>query len=204
VTGMETVMQTGMTTGILLYDDTEELDWAGPWEVFTMASRDVDSVVTIAERPGPIHCRKGLRVLPDHTFEDAPALDVLVVPGGQGSRQEVSNPVLLDWIAEVAPGCAWVTSVCTGSFLLHAAGPARGKRVTTHWASIERFRAEGDVTVLEHVRYVRDGNLVTAAGVSAGIDMALWVVGQAYGVEHARFTQRAIEYDPAPPYQADV
>jgi transcriptional regulator GlxA family with amidase domain len=194
----------GITTGIVLYDDTEELDWAGPWEVFTMAARDEDSVVTIAETPGPIHCRKGLKVLPDHTFDDAPALDVLVVPGGQGSRREVDNPVLLDWIAKVAPGCAWVTSVCTGSFLLHAAGPARGRRVTTHWASIDRLRAEGDVTVVEQVRYVRDGNLVTAAGVSAGIDMALWVVGQVYDVEHARFTQRAMEYEPAPPYQADV
>jgi transcriptional regulator GlxA family with amidase domain len=194
----------GITTGIVLYDDTEELDWAGPWEVFTMAARDEDSVVTIAETPCPIHCRKGLKVLPDHTFDDAPALDVLVVPGGQGSRREVDNPVLLDWLAKVAPGCAWVTSVCTGSFLLHAAGPARGRRVTTHWASIDRLRAEGDVTVVEHVRYVRDGNLVTAAGVSAGIDMALWVVGQAYDVEHARFTQRAMEYEPAPPYQADV
>lgn len=194
----------GLTIGILLYDDTEELDWAGPWEVFTMAARDGDSVVTIAEGPGPIHCRKGLRVLPDHTFDDAPALDVLVVPGGLGSRIEVDNPVLLDWIASVVEECTWITSVCTGSFLLHAAGPARGKRVTTHWASIDRLRAEGDVTVLEHVRYARDGNVVTAAGVSAGIDMALWIVGQVYDVEHARFTQRAMEYEPAPPYQAEV
>jgi transcriptional regulator GlxA family with amidase domain len=193
-----------ITTGILLFDQAEELDWAGPWEVFTMARRDDDRVVTVAARPDPVRCAKGLRVLPDHTFEDAPALDVLLVPGGRGSRIEVHNPVLLDWIAAVAPGCTWVTSVCTGAFLLHAAGPARHKRVTTHWASIESLRALPDVTVVEHARYVRDGNVVTSAGVSAGIDMALWLVGQMYGIDHARFTEHAMEYDPAPPYRALV
>ena len=190
----------GFTTGILLFDDAEELDWAGPWEVFTMARRAGDEVVTVAGSLAPVRCAKGLRVLPDHTFADAPALDVLVVPGGAGRRREVDNPVLLDWIRTVAPGCTWVTSVCTGAFLLHAAGLAAGKRVTTHWRSIEELRGLPDVEVLEEIRHVQDGNLVTAAGVSAGIDMALWVVGQLYGVEHARGTQRAMEYDPAPPY----
>jgi len=190
----------GITTGILLFDGAEELDWAGPWEVFTMARTEGDSVVTIAESLDPVRCAKGLRVLPDHTFADAPALDVLVVPGGQGTRREVDNPRLIEWIAEVATGCTWVTSVCTGSFLLHRAGPARGKNVTTHWASIERLRAEGEVTVHEGVRHVQDGNLVTAAGVSAGIDMSLWLVGQLSGIDHAKLTQRAMEYDPEPPY----
>ena len=193
-----------ITTGILLFDQVEELDVVGPWEVFTMARTEGDAVVTIAESLDPIHCAKGMRVLPDHTFDDAPALDVVIVPGGQGTRTEVDNQVLLDWIAKVAPGCTWVTSVCTGAFLLHRAGPAAGKRVTTHWASIDRLRDEGNVTVHERVRYVRDGNLVTSAGVAAGIDMALWVVGQIYGVEHARVTQYAMEYEPAPPYTALV
>jgi transcriptional regulator GlxA family with amidase domain len=190
----------GFTTGILLFDDAEELDWAGPWEVFTMARQEGDEVITVAQSLAPVRCAKGLRVLPDHTFADAPALDVLVVPGGSGRRREVDNPELLDWIRAVAPGCTWVTSVCTGAFLLHAAGLAVGKRVTTHWRSIEELRSLPDVEVLEAIRHVQDGNLVTAAGVSAGIDMALWVVGQLYGVEHARGTQRAMEYDPAPPY----
>lgn len=193
-----------ITTGILLYDEVEELDFAGPLEVFGMARTEGDSVVTIAERLDPVRCAKGLRVLPDFTFEDAPALDVLVVPGGWGSRREAENKVLLDWIATVAPACTWVTSVCTGTFLLHAAGPARGKRLTTHWSSIGRLRELPETTVHENVRYVRDGNVVTAAGVSAGLDMALWVVGQIYGVEHARVTQYAMEYDPAPPYAALV
>ncbi|MGZ7019388.1 MAG: DJ-1/PfpI family protein, partial [Acidimicrobiia bacterium] len=184
---------TAITTGILLFEGAEELDWAGPWEVFAMACREGDSVVTIAESPEPVRCAKGLRVVPDHTFGDAPELDVLVVPGGGGTRREVHNQVLLDWIAAVEPGCTWVTSVCTGVFLLHAAGPARHKQVTTHWASIERLRDVGEVTVLEQVRHIQDGNVVTAAGVSAGIDMALWLVGRLYGIDHAKFTQRAME-----------
>ena len=112
--------------------------------------------------------------------------------------------MLLEWLAKTAARCRWVTSVCTGSLLLHAAGPARGKRVTTHWGFIEGLRKRGDVTVLDDVRYVRNGNLVTAAGVSAGIDMALWLVGQLHDPETARKVQRYIQYAPAPPYTAEV
>jgi transcriptional regulator GlxA family with amidase domain len=192
------------TTGILLFDGAEELDFAGPWEVFTMARTDGDRVVTIAERPEPVRAAKGLRVHADHTLADAPALDVLVVPGGEGTRREVDNGALLDWIKSAAAECTWVTSVCTGSFLLHAAGLVASGRVTTHWAMIDDLRKRGDVTVLEDARYVRDGKVVTAAGVSAGIDMALWIVGQLYSVPHARAVQRFMEYDPAPPYAAEV
>ena len=194
----------GITTGIVLFDGAEELDWVGPYEVFTMGRREGDTVVTIAEHERPIVGAKGLRVLADHTFADAPSLDILVVPGGRGSRVERVNPAMLDFVGRVAPTCEWVTSVCTGAFVLEAAGPARGKRVTTHWAAIEELRglAPG-LTVLEGERWVVDGQLVTSAGVSAGIDMALWVLGQATSVEHARTTQYLMEYDPAPPY-ADV
>jgi transcriptional regulator GlxA family with amidase domain len=195
----------GITTGIVLFDGAEELDWAGPYEVFTMGRREGDTVVTIAEHERPIVCAKGLRVLADHTFVDAPPLDILLIPGGRGSRVERENPAMLDFVRRVAPGCDWVTSVCTGAFVLEAAGPARGKRVTTHWAAIEELRglAPG-LTVHEGERWVVDGNLVTSAGVSAGIDMALWVLGQATSVEHARTTQYLMEYDPAPPYADSV
>ena len=109
------------------------------------------------------------------------------------------------WLAEVAPSCQWVTSVCTGSLLLHGAGLLDGKQITTHWGFIEQFRERApELEIRENVRYVRDGNLVTAAGVSAGIDMSLWLVGQIWGVDHARGTQRFMEYDPAPPYAADA
>jgi transcriptional regulator GlxA family with amidase domain len=200
-------MSSPYTIGILLFEDAEELDWAGPYEVFGMATamNDDARVVTIAETAGPIRCFNGLRVLADHEFGDAPKVDVLVVPGGQGTRKEVDNPALVEWIAKVAPGCEWVTSVCTGSLLLHGAGLTSGKRITSHWGYIDTFRERApDVTILERVRYVRDGNLVTAAGVSAGIDMSLWLVGQLFDVAHARKTQKMMEYDPAPPYTAEV
>lgn len=195
------------TIGIVLFPDAEELDWAGPYEVFGMATTPVEGarVVTIAETADPVTCFNGLRVLADHTFADAPELDVVLVPGGQGTRKEVDNPVMIDWLAKVAPRCEWVTSVCTGTLLLQGAGLIDGKRVTTHWGFVESLRERApETTVLEKVRYVRDGNLVTAAGVSAGIDMSLWLVGQIWDVEHARATQRFMEYDPAPPYSADV
>lgn len=195
------------TIGILLFDDVEELDFVGPWEVFSATAQQLfpdDRVVTIAQESRPIRCAKGLRVLPDFAFATAPPLDVVLVPGGLGTRREVSNPTLIGWLREVGQRCQWVTSVCTGALLLHEAGFAKGRRVTTHWAFVETLRQRGDVTVLEHRRYVRDGNVVTAAGVSAGIDMALWLVGQIYGIDVARKVQRGIEYDPAPPYAAEV
>jgi transcriptional regulator GlxA family with amidase domain len=199
--------------GILIFDDAEELDFVGPWEVFTMANEvavrekiepPFDPLM-IAQRSAPVRCRKGMIVTPHAATADCGKLDILLIPGGQGTRREVSNTVLLEWIAETAAGCQWVTSVCTGALLLAAAGPARGKRVTTHWGFVEQLRARGEVAeVLERVRYVRDGNLVTAAGVSAGIDMALWLVGQIRDPDFARKVQRAMQYDPAPPYSAAV
>ncbi len=193
------------TIGILIYDDVEELDFVGPWEVLTPkpALAERNRVLTIAESDGPVRCSKGLRVLPDTSFADAPRLDVLLVPGGKGSRSE-GRGVLIDWIRKVAPQLTWLTSVCTGAFLLQEAQLLEGKRVTTHWAFIENLRGRGGFSVLENRRFVRDGNLVTAAGVSAGIDMALWLMGQLHGVDVARKVQRLIEYDPAPPYSADV
>jgi transcriptional regulator GlxA family with amidase domain len=196
----------GITTGILLFEDFEELDAVGPWEVFTVARQlfPENRVVTIARTREPVRAAKGMRVLPDHSFADAPELDVLLVPGGQGTRREVGKPELIDWLRKAGASCTWVTSVCTGALLLHEAGFAKGRRVTTHWGFVDQLRARGDVEVLDHVRFVRDGNLVTSAGISAGIDMALWLVGQIWSPQVARNTQRAMQYDPAPPYAAEV
>jgi transcriptional regulator GlxA family with amidase domain len=201
------------TIGILIFDDAEELDFVGPWEVFTMINEvsartgkdRPHNVILVAERDAPVRCAKGMRVLPDVTTANCPKLDVLLIPGGQGTRREVKNEALLGWIAKTAAQCQWITSVCTGALLLTAAGPAKGKRVTTHWGFIETLRARGEAAeVLSHIRYVRDGNVVTAAGVSAGIDMALWLTGQMHDAALARAVQRAMEYDPAPPYAAEV
>lgn len=197
-----------MTTyGLLIFNDAEELDFVGPWEVFTVSSmlRDgVDTAVLISEKSGPVRCNKGMRVLPDHTFGDHPPLDVLLVPGGRGAREtEPHNPVLTGWIAKTAAQVSWVSSVCTGAVLMHAAGPARGRRVATHWSYEDALEAHGDVTVVRDARYVVDGNLITSQGVSAGIDSALWLVGRLHGREHARAVRRYIQYEPAPPYLAD-
>jgi transcriptional regulator GlxA family with amidase domain len=195
-----------LKVGVVVFDVAEELDFVGPWEVLTSAATLGGlEVFSVAERGEPVRCAKGLRVLPDRTFADVDALDVVLVPGGQGSRQEMKNPAMLDWLGRIAPGCQWVTSVCTGAAIVGAAGLLAGCRATTHWAYIETLRKDHpDVEVLEKVRYVRDGRVVTAAGVSAGIDMALWLVGQIKDPATARKIQHYIEYDPAPPYAAEV
>ena len=196
-----------MTTyGLLIFDDAEELDFAGPYEVFTvsgMVRGNADTVLLIAEQPGPVRCNKGMRVLPDAGLDDHPPLDVLLVPGGNGTRREVANPAVIEWIRKNSATAAWTTSVCTGSLLLHEAGPARGRRVATHWSFEDKLESRGEVTVVRDARYVVDGNLVTSQGVSAGIDMALWLIGRIHGRQHARTVRRYIQYEPAPPYLAD-
>jgi transcriptional regulator GlxA family with amidase domain len=201
-----------MTTyGILIFDGVEALDFVGPWQVFASSAAarasdnaGEDTVVTIAQSSGHIHGNKApLQVLPNRTFDDHPPLDVLLVPGGSGARREERNPAVLDWIREVAARVDWVTSVCTGAGLLHAAGPARGRRVATDWEFEDELEARGDVTVVRDARYVVDGNLVTSQGVSAGIDMALWLIGRLHGRDHSRFVRRKMQYEPAPPYTAD-
>ena len=162
-----------MTTyGLLVFEDAEELDFVGPWEVLTASAAqrgEGDRAVLIAERTGPVRCAKGMRVVPDCTFDDHPELDVLLVPGGRGARvTQIGNAALTGWIAKTAERADWVSSVCTGSFLLHAAGPARGRRVATHWTHEDELEARGDVTVVRDARYVVDGDLVTSQGVSAG------------------------------------
>ena len=198
-----------ISIGILVFDGAEELDFVGPWEVFTMANEvskhlgqpPVHDVKLIAEHDRLVVCAKGLRVLPDLTTAHCTKLDVLLIPGGIGTRREATNQPLLDWIAAISRTAKWVTSVCTGALLLTAAGPGKGKRVTTHWAFVETLRGRGEAAeVLDKYRYVRDGNMVTAAGVSAGIDMALWLTGQMHSPDLARAVQRGMEYDPAPPY----
>lgn len=198
-----------LNIGILLFEDVEELDAVGPFEVLAWAAAEREgfaSVFTVAEGTGPVRCAKGLRIVPDHALGFAPRLDVLIVPGGVGSRAQARNPLILDYVREQAAGCKWVASVCTGARVLLAAGPAVGKRITTHWGAVDELRAEGlAAEVLDDVRFVRDGNVITSAGVSAGIDMALWLVGELAGdPAFARAVQKGIEYFPAPPYTACV
>ena len=193
------------TFGILTFTDAEELDFVGPWEVFAASAAlldgGTDSVVLIAETSDVVRCSKGLRVVPDRTFDNHPPLDVVLVPGGVGTRVQVENSRLLEWLAKTAATATWTTSVCTGSLLLARSGAADGKRVATHWGFEDTLDQEPNVTVVRNERWVVDGSVVSSQGVSAGIDMTLWLIGQIHGPDHARRTQHYIQYDPAPPYQ---
>ncbi len=191
---------TGTHIGILIFDGVEEMDFVGPWEVLKAAAEnDPDSdVFTVAPSLAPVTCEKEMIVLPDRSFEDVPALDVLVIPGGSGARREMDNPKTVDWIQAVAPGCAWVTSVCTGAFLLVGAGPGRGRRVTTHHAFIDMLTDLGLADVVSGERFVRDGNVVSAAGVMSGIEMSLWLSEQVFGAAAAAFARDEIAYDIPP------
>ena len=190
------------TFGILLFPDAEELDFVGPWEVFTMFGKYFDKdwqALLVAQTREPVRAAKGMLFTPDRSFDDCPPLDVLLVPGGEGTRREVDNETLVEFARRVGQGAAWVTSVCTGAFILRRAGFLAGRRATTHWSAMDMLRAEPDVTVVEQ-RFVHDGNVITAAGVSAGIDMALYLVGLLASPQVARNVQKFIEYYPEPPY----
>ena len=189
-----------MKFGILLFPGVEELDFAGPWEMLTMWKQVADGPQTcllVAQEEAPVVCAKGMSVNPHVSFADCPQLDVLLVPGGQGTRTEVNNPVLTGFVARQAAGCQSVLSVCTGAFVLHAAGLLQGRRATTHWGSLERLQALGDVQVVQE-RFVRDGQVWTSAGVSAGIDLMLAYIADTAGEEAAGKVQFSSEYYPSP------
>ena len=152
--------------GLLVFDDAEELDFVGPWEVFTASTMVIGTdgdhhVSMVAERNEPVRCAKGMVVIPHHTLDDHPAYDVVLVPGGTGTRTEVNNQRVLDWLTRVAPTATWMTSVCTGSLLLVASGVAAGKRVATHWGFEDTLDARDDCTVVRNARWVRDGSVET-------------------------------------------
>lgn len=186
-----------MNFGVLVFNQVEELDFAGPWEMLGMWQKIAHGPepTIVAQSREAVVCAKGLSLNPQVAFADCPPLDYLLVPGGQGTRTEVDNRALIDFITRQAQGCRAVLSVCTGAFLLHAAGLLSGKRATTHWASLARLRALGDVEVVEE-RWVRDGSVWTAAGVSAGTDLLLAFIASEAGEEAAGKVQFAAEYYP--------
>lgn len=185
------------TIGILLFDGAEEMDFVGPWEVLTAAIDGLadERVVTIAERPEPVLCEKGMRVIPDATYADALGVNVVIVPGGSGARREIENPKTVEWLTQTCAQCSWVASVCTGAFLLVGSGIARGRRVTTHHNSIQALRDLGGAEVVQGVRFVVDGNFVSAAGVMSGIELSLWLAGRLYGNDVEQRTKSYIAYD---------
>lgn len=193
-----------VTIGIYLFDGAEELDWAGPWEVLAAWRdgwpSDGLEVVTISREPGPVTCAKGLRVLADHTWDDCPALDVLVYPGGIGTRRHLGDPAHRAWVRSWAERGTLMTSVCTGALVFADAGLLDGRPAVTHWGSLEMLASLGDrIEVRPGARFVDDGDVITAAGVSAGIDMALHLVRRLRDADRAAEVRRYIQYDPEPP-----
>ena len=169
------------TLGVLLFPEFELLDVFGPLEAFGHA-KDWFRILTVAERPGPVASSQGPRAVADHGFADCPPLDILLVPGGMGTRREVSNPALVDWIARQAKGAETTTSVCTGAALLAKAGALDGRRATSNKRAFGWVSEQGPkVDWVRQARWVDDGNIVTSSGVSAGIDMALHLIGRIAG-----------------------
>jgi len=190
--------------GILIFDGVEELDAVGPWEVLAVWTRHCPQdgwTVSCLSRDGrPVTAAKGLVLGAHHALDDAPPLGVLVHPGGGGTRPLMDDPSHLEWIRSQRAAVPLMTSVCTGSLVYAAAGLLGGRPATTHWAAMDELRAvDPSVDVREDERWVDDGDIITAAGVSAGIDMALHLVARLAGKDRAREVRRSIEYDPAPP-----
>lgn len=194
-------MTPAQNLAILLFDDVEVLDFAGPFEVFAVTRDHRDgttplyNVYTVAEYERPVIARNGLSVNPAYTLATCPPPAIFLVPGGRGTRSAVNNPVLIDWIRTQALAAAQVLSVCTGAFLLAKADLLHGLAATTYHTAFDDLAALApDTTLHRGRRFVDNGQVVTSAGISAGIDMALYVVAKQHGVTQARWTARHMEY----------
>ena len=186
------------TIGLVLYPRFTALDIVGPYEV--LARVPEYRTIWVAGSLEPVRADRGATITPDSTFDEMPPLDVIVVPGGPGQQDQMEDASMMAAIARAAASASHVASVCTGSLLLARAGVLRGKRATTHWLAMDALAALGAIPVAERV--VRDGNVFTAAGVSAGIDLALTLAAELAGEQVARATQLGIEYDPQPPFDS--
>ncbi|MCG2775476.1 MAG: DJ-1/PfpI family protein [Desulfobacterales bacterium] len=190
--------------GIVLFNAIEVLDFCGPFEVFSATRLNEEKrreepspfeVFLVAETPSYITTTGGMKVIPQYSFENCPRLDILVVPGGWGTRKELNNIVMLEWLRSRAAEVETLTSVCTGSMLLGFAGLIDGLHATTHWRSLDWMRDSFPAVFVEYEQHVvEDGRVFTSAGISAGIDMALKVVARYYGKDIARATAVHMEY----------
>lgn len=190
--------------GILLFDQVEVLDFAGPYEVFGLAAYDryqpnerlLFNVATLSESGSPVITRNNLKVTPDHSFATAPKYDLIVIPGGPGVKEALSNQALLDWIRDRSGDTPWITSVCTGSLLLAKSGLLDGKKATTHFDSIHWMRTQFPaIDVIEDVKYVDEDRIVTSGGVATGIHMSLHMVDRLAGRSMAEDVSRVMEFE---------
>lgn len=184
--------------GLLLFPNLTQLDLTGPWEVFARMP-GVSNYLVWKDRQ-PVMSDRGLAILPTATFDDCPPLDLICIPGGPGQIALMDDEETLDFVRRTANNAQWVTSVCTGSLVLGAAGLLQGYRATTHWGSLDQLSLLGATPVAERV--VRDGNRITGAGVTSGIDFALTVAEELFGRTVAENIQLQMEYDPEPPFHS--
>lgn len=193
--------------GIVLFDGAEELDWAGPWEVLSYWAHrkpeDNVQVFTVArDNSRPIRCAKGLRVLADYSWDSTPPIDVLVYPGGSGVDAQVGNEEVRAWVRSVHEHARLTTSVCTGAWVLADAGLLKGRPATTHWDDFDQLlRIDGSIEPRRDARFVDTGDIITSAGISAGIDMALHLIVRLHSEDRAREIKRRLQYEPAPPVE---
>ena len=184
--------------GMLIFPRLTQLDMTGPYEV--LARLPDTKVELVARTLAPVTTDRGMQILPTVTYDSCPPLDVIMVPGGPGQQDLMEDEAALSFLRKQAAGAQYVASVCTGSLVLGAAGLLKGKRATSHWAAVEHLAALGAIPVREKV--VIDGNVVTGAGVTSGIDFALSLAAILEGEAVAREIQLQIEYDPAPPFDS--
>lgn len=190
---------TAVEIAIFVFERITALDAVGPYEVLSRIPQA--RVRFVGSQAGPVRTDNGsLSLVADHAIADVPSPDLLLVPGGFGTRALEDDATVLDWIRRAHEHTTWTTSVCTGSLLLAAAGLLEGKRATTHWSQLDKLERYGATPVSE--RWVRQGKIWTAAGVSAGIDMALALLAEQAGDSIAQQVQLAIEYSPAPPFDS--
>ena len=185
-----------MNIVFVLFDNVTQLDFSGPVQFLSRLPGATTYVVSKDGTAVTTDC--GFSILPTNSFADSPQADIICVPGGHGVREAITDAEIVDFVRTQAKDATWITSVCTGAFILGAAGLLQGKRVTTHWAYTQLLALFG--ATHEDARVVRDGNLVTAGGVTSGIDFALELIALAQGEDVARTIQLALEYDPAPPF----
>ena len=187
--------------GILLFNEVEVMDFAGPFEVFSitedLGGSKLFEVKTIAASKEMVCARNGLKVMPDYGFNDAPEFNMLIVPGGYGAEEiEIHNRETIDWIRSSAVRAQITASVCTGAFLLAEAGLLDGRAATTHWMDIDKFETcYPKIKVVRGVKYVDACPMLTSGGISAGINMAFYILRKLYGAQIARNTARRMEYD---------
>ncbi|PFI33955.1 AraC family transcriptional regulator [Bacillus thuringiensis] len=193
-------MMNKWSVGIFLFNEVEVLDFAGPFEVFSVTEVNEEkpfTVYTVSENGEMITARNGLKVQPDYSIENLPPVDILIIPGGLGAREyEIKNEIVIKWIRQQMKEVKLMTSVCTGALLLAKAGLLEGLKATTHWASIEKFKNEfQNVEVIENVKFVDEGHIITSAGISAGINMEFHIVKNLLGMHVAEDTAKRMEYD---------